>query len=238
MLRTTTIFSVFSLVAITACTVTNEGGTSSSGGSSGTTSSSGGASSSSGSSDTTTGSSSGDPKLSPPSTTPATVAINGSCPSFTACGGDLQGTFDYTSGCVSDVFAAARQQCPSLDASNAKVTVTGSLYFAGNGLVRKVSSKIEGSIKLPASCTQGQCALVESALKSGFDSVSCTGTSDCTCTVTKLEANDSSTTFTVSGSVATTADGDTYDFCEKAGSLQYSGKSAGAEEGLWTLNKR
>ena len=35
-----------------------------------------------------------------------------------------------------------------------------------------------------------------------------------------------------------TADGDTYEYCASATGLTYKGKSAGAEEGNWSLKKR
>jgi hypothetical protein len=150
----------------------------------------------------------------------------------------LSGSYDYTGGCVTDVFAAARQQCPTLDSSQAKVTVTGTLYFAGNALTRRVTSNISGSIKLPMACTAGQCAQAELALKQGFDTATCTGTSDCTCTVTKVSKTENATTFTTSGNNVTTADGETYQICSNATGFDYSGKSAGSEVGVWNLKKR
>lgn len=233
---------LFSLAACTATTV-GEGGD---GGSSGTSGSSG-ASSSSGSSGTSgssgssgASSSSGASGTVPaPSTTSAPVEIGGTCAAFTACGGAVSGTYDYTSGCVEeDLLAAAKQQCPTLDASGLKFTVVGSLHFAGSSLTRKAVGKVSGPIVIPVSCSAGQCAAVESALKSGFDSISCTGSSSCTCTVTKTNTTDNATTFLVSGSTITTGDGESYSFCSAGSSFQYKGKSAGSEDGIWTLAKR
>jgi len=136
------------------------------------------------------------------------------------------------------VFAAARQQCPSLDSTAAKVTVTGSLYFVNGALIRKAKSVISGSITLPASCTAGQCSQVQAALAMAFDSVTCTGSSSCTCTVSKTSTVDNATTYTVAGNNVTTGDGETYSICEKPTGFDYSGKSAGSEAGVWTMKKR
>lgn len=179
-----------------------------------------------------------DPSKPAASTTAAEVDIDGTCTSFSACGGAPQGTYDYTGGCIEDVFAQARNACPALDTSKANVTVKGSIYFAGNALTRDVSVTLSGSITLPQSCTAGMCSAIETQLKSAFDSVSCSGSSDCTCTISKTDVEKSATTYTVSGNTATTADGETYSICEQGADFKYSGKSAGSEEGVYTLKKR
>ncbi len=172
------------------------------------------------------------------STTEANVAIDGSCPAFAACGGTPQGTYDYSAGCIDDVFASARAQCPTIDTSGAKVTVKGSLHFVGNSLTRDGVATTSGTVVLPATCTQGQCAAVESALKSAFDSVSCTGIAACTCTIKRTDTAHNATTFSVAGNTLTTADGDSYAVCAQGSSLAYQGKSAFAEDGSWELKKR
>jgi hypothetical protein len=214
------------LVLMNGCTVqSNEpgggGGTSGGSSSSSSSSSSGGGGSSSGGT----------------SGKEVDVSVNGACQAPNACGGALEGTFDYVSGCAGDVFAEARRACPTVDTSGVKVTVAGSLAFSGQALERRAVTKLSGSIVLPVTCTSGQCAMVQQALASSFDSVSCTGIAACTCVVSKTERVDSATTFTVSGNVATTADGERYDYCTTGRNLTYAGR-AGAESGVWTLSKR
>jgi hypothetical protein len=172
------------------------------------------------------------------STKEADVDINGTCSTFTACGGSPQGTYDYASGCVANVFSAAEAQCPTLDTTNAKVRVTGSLYFVGPALTRDAIVKISGSITVPVTCSMGQCAAVEAALKGSFDSISCTGAAACTCTIANTEIVKNATTFSVSGNTVTTGDGETYQICAQADSLRYTGNSLGSEDGHWELTKR
>jgi len=187
----------------------------------------------------------GDASTTPPGTVPpastveAAVEVGAACPAFTACGGALAGTYDYTGGCLGDLLAAARARCPSLDTSKVKVVVKGSLHFAGAALTRDVASTVSGVLGFPASCTAGQCGAVETALKqAGFPTATCSGTAACDCTISRSETTKNATTFTVSGSTVTTADGESYAICVKGAELTYTGKSAGAEEGSWSLAKR
>jgi hypothetical protein len=202
-----------------------------------------GASSSSGGDDaaSSSGGDSGEPPTKPPvSTTEGDVVFTEACPAFSPCGGAPSGTYDYESGCLGDIFAQLKEACPAIDFSGAKITVAGSLYFMGNALARDVVTKASGDVVVPAQCAQaaGGCPGVEALLKNSFDTVSCTGATACTCTVSRTDTGQSATTFTVSGDKLTTADGESYDFCENAGALEYQGETAGAEDGVWKLKKR
>jgi len=228
-----TFLSVATVVACSSSTTSTSGGdggaSSSSGGSSGTSSSGGSSSGSSG-------------KVAA-STTAVDVTIDKDCPSgFNACGGTLSGTYDYTSGCLGDLFGELRTQCPTLDTTALKATVAGSIYFLANSaLERDVTVKVAGDIKFPTSCVggTGMCTLVETELKKTFDTASCTeATSNCTCSITNLQHNTAATKFTVADKTVTTDDGDKYDFCEQSGDLSYFGKTAEAEDGIWHLKKR
>lgn len=175
----------------------------------------------------------------PASTTDAQVEVGAACPAFGACGGTLDGTYDYTGGCLGDLLAPARARCPSLDASKAKVAVRGSLHFSGAALSRNIQSTVSGSVVFPATCTAGQCAAVESSLvQAGFPGTKCSGSSDCTCTLSRVDTRKDTTTFTTNGTTVTTGDGEAYEICAKGADLAYSGTSAGAEDGTWTLKKR
>jgi hypothetical protein len=46
------------------------------------------------------------------------------------------------------------------------------------------------------------------------------------------------TTYTISGSVATTAKGDRYEICEKGNVLEYKGASSSSETGTFSMTKR
>lgn len=174
----------------------------------------------------------------PAAKTAAPIDIDGTCPAFAACGGSPQGTYDYRSGCVDDVFADVRNSCPAVVTDGVDVTVTGSIYFLGNALHRSVTTQISGSIVFPASCTFGQCAMLQTQLGSAYDSISCTGSSSCTCTISDSKKTEDATTYTISGSTLTTADGDTYSICENGSDFEYKGAGAGSEQGVFQLKKR
>jgi hypothetical protein len=223
-----------------ACTVQNKDGSSSGGSSGGSSPNSPASSNTDGGTAQTGDGSASNPNgnVPAPSSTAAEIDIDGTCSAWVACGGNPQGTYDYTGGCIEDVFAGARGACPALDTTQAKVTVKGSVTFAGNAITRNVTVTTSGTITLPQSCSYGQCAMIESELKSTFDSVSCTGSSDCTCTISKTESEQDASTYTLQGSLLTTADGDEYSICDKGADFSYSGKSAGTEQGSFTLKKR
>lgn len=208
----------------------------------GTTSSSSGGSSS-GATSSSGGSSSGGTTKPPASTTDAPVTIDAACPAFTACGGTLEGTWDYQKGCVGDQFKTVRGACPELDTTGLKVTVKGSIYFLGGGaLERNVTSAVTGVIKFPESCasTLNQtCDDVEAFFKNDFPNIDCSkvGT-ECNCTASRSDTNTAATTYTVTGNTVKTADGDEYDFCVNGSTLTYSGKTKEAEEGVFELKKR
>jgi hypothetical protein len=174
----------------------------------------------------------------PASSHEANVELGGTCASFTPCGGAPQGTFDYSEGCIASAASAVKAQCPTVDTSGLKVTVRGSLHFAGSALTRDAVATTSGTIVLPATCTQGQCKAVEQALATAFDTVTCTGAAACTCTVQRVDTTKDATSFTVNGTTLTTADGDSYGICVSGSSLAYQGRSAGAEDGVWTLTRR
>lgn len=230
-----TSFVVASFSLVVACSSTNTGKEQDAGSSSGNTSSG-----NTGDGGTPNGDSgpSSSGNVPGPSTVDAPVDIDGTCPTLNACGGALSGTYDYTSGCVDDVFAAARGSCPTLDATGVKVTVTGSLHFVNGALTRAATSSVSGTVIVPASCAAGQCAAAESLLKNAYPSAKCTGTSSCSCTINGTSATNNATTYTVSGSTVTTADGDTYSFCVDGSKVTYKGKAPGSEDGIWTLAKR
>lgn len=227
---------VLSVVVLAACTVTStEGPNNPSGpGNDPPAGSDGGTSGS----DAGQGGDSSTTEKPPASTTPVTVDIDGTCPAFTPCGGNPQGTYDYVGGCVEDVFAEVRNECPGLDSSGASVTGKGSIYFIGNTLHRNVSTTISGTIVLPAACAAGQCALVAAQLTPLFGSVSCTGTASCSCTINHTVTTDDVTTYSISGNVAVTQDGATYEICENGSDLEYKGAGPGSEEGTYQLKKR
>ncbi len=173
------------------------------------------------------------------SAAPADVDIDGTCAALTACGGLPSGTWDYQAGCVEDVFAEVREQCPALDTSGMDVSVKGSLFFVGASVSRDATLSVSGSLVFPSSCALGECSTLGSLLKTkGYSTASCSGTTTCTCSVEKTDVTKTTATFTTSGDQITLGSGETYSFCIAGDTLRYEGRSAGSEVGVWTLARR
>ncbi len=173
------------------------------------------------------------------SQTPANISF-GSCQAAAGCGGDVQGTWDYTGGCIDDPFAAVKQQCPSATTANVQGSIAGTMNFVGAALYRKGKASFSGTITLPAACTMSaSCSTIQSAMSSAFDSVTCTGTTSCDCVVKGHTDVDDASTFTTSGNTLTTQGGNTYDYCVKGGQMtERQTDTNAAEPGNFTLQKR
>ncbi|MBS1152143.1 MAG: hypothetical protein H6Q89_3841 [Myxococcaceae bacterium] len=141
-------------------------------------------------------------------------------PALTACGGDVVGAWEYTSGCVSTdtMFGSAKQACPTLTFSNMTGDSRGSVIFTANTVTRAITTNLAGTANLPSSCNPlGNCATVQSALSNVFKTVNCTGTTACTCAFTYEAATAGATAYTKGTNQFTTEPGTgnarTYDYC-------------------------
>lgn len=181
-----------------------------------------------------------DASLPPPATFDVTIAT--SCP-FAKCGGDLLGTWDYKSLCVSEaeVVAPLQTACSSATASSITAQGTGRVVFQATGFVsRKVSWSGTATVNLPASCTFGSCVTAQAALRkiSGYETATCTGSSDCACTVPISGGTDQVDAYVVAGSTVK-VNGHDYDYCASGSSLAYDDVTTpDGELGVAALEKR
>lgn len=176
----------------------------------------------------------------PASTVSVSVDIENACPAFLHCNANPIGTYDYTGGCLDDVFADAKKQCPAMQAVGVKADVAGSITLDGTALAREATAHVSGTLVFPADCTLGQCAALESALKSELDAVKCTPQSGgCNCEVSKTAKTKDVATYTIDGSTLKTDGGESYDICERNGTLAYYGYGqSGTDRGYWWLHRR
>lgn len=177
------------------------------------------------------------------SSNPATLQFPASCPSFSACGGDVVGSWDYASGCVDNPFGNIDQSCPGLAVVDPKGSVAGTITFTATTVVRRASGSFDATLAVPASCSEpaGGCPAIEASLKgAGFATSVCAAASagGCSCSLTKTIAIDDSDTYTISGNTLTTGGGGQYDFCVSGSSLSYREASQQKEAGQFVLAKR
>jgi hypothetical protein len=165
-----------------------------------------------------------------------------SCPAFSACGGSLPGTWDYTAGCVTsdELFASAKQLCASLTTKSISGTAKGTLLFTAATVQRDVTSTVTAVLDIPSSCASlaGGCPGVQAALRQGFPTAACTGTSACDCTITITDTTKDSSAYTQSGNTVTLTNGDKYDVCVAGTKLTYKESGGNASPGVFELTKR
>jgi hypothetical protein len=169
----------------------------------------------------------------------ATVQV-GNCPAFTACGGQVDGTWDYTGGCLPDPFLDAQAACSSIMVQNQTASIQGRVSFAGGKVTRNGVFSYTSSATVPKVCadTFGGCSSISAVIKTqaGFDKSYCTGTGDCACTFSITRTDTSTDTYTTASNQITTGSGDAYDYCVAGLKLDYSHVSGpSTEKGVFEL---
>ena len=170
----------------------------------------------------------------------ANIELQDSCPSFTPCGGDVEGTWDYTGGCAELDLSQLKQACSGITVSDTSATVTARVVFAAGQVNRTYTATGKAKLNVPAVCAQpaGGCTALQSAI--GADATcSDDGGGGCNCNITSTASDDKTDSYTVQGDTVVTGDGNSYDFCVNGGSMTYRHSSGdSAEQGSFQLTKR
>jgi hypothetical protein len=131
--------------------------------------------------------------------------IGGADCSFSACGGDISGTWNITGICIEGENPIA-ELCPQAT-FDADLDASGTVSFESGGTF-DVNIMTNGTISftVPASCLEGT-GITDCADLSG-DSGTCSGSpsTSCTCTETQSETEMSMGTYTTSGNILTTTE--------------------------------
>jgi hypothetical protein len=168
----------------------------------------------------------------------------GTCPAFSACGGDEHGTWDYTAVCDTEDYAEQiKQSCPSATIKSLTGTKKGTVLIVGSGIARDVVTTINMVVTIPGSCATplGGCSGVQTAIQQGLPGATCsaTGTAGaCDCSATITGTIRDSTTYTRSGSRITVANGDVYDFCITGSKMTYMEGGNDPTSGVFEMTKR
>jgi len=177
------------------------------------------------------------------------------CNAASSCGGDIVGSWKITSSCFDfGPFESNDESCPGITQTVKDVSTSGAVTYDSD---RTYSSSFTFSatveMKVPASClnqngTTVTCAQVQQSLEAdtdaGFASVSCTGSSGCTCnSVLAPDTQTESGTYTTSGGVITqTAAGGEPDdsaYCVRGNTLTLSPRdSDSTTKGSITLTRQ
>lgn len=193
-------------------------------------------------SDGTTGTDTGsDSPLGGCNAPPINLTFTG-CPAKPTCGGAIaDGTYYYTTGCIPDPWAQAKQACQALQVSNETGTVKACVNFAGGIVSRNVQSSYSATLMIPTACLLGgTCMQAETNLKNFFTTASCSQAAlGCNCMVSSTYVGTGATTFTTANNQLTTGQNNVYDYCAMGNMLGMQFNSGpNREPGVYTLMKQ
>jgi hypothetical protein len=122
----------------------------------------------------------------------------GTCGTVQPCGGDATGTWKISTACisgdsVSTELSQLTQVCPSATATLSDLTVTGTITFNADATYAEMlteSGTVHATVPasclaqggLPLTCAQLPALIALASGMSGGPTVSCTGSSTCSCT--------------------------------------------------------
>jgi hypothetical protein len=171
-------------------------------------------------------------------------AGNTDCSTFTACGGDLTGTWNIASICQTITTDPIKAVCPT-GSTTYTYSPQGSYTFNGDGTASStLALNATATVQLPAACLTGAttCDSLAGPMKQGggtsVQSVTCSGnvSTACTCIMTMAAQNSESGTYKINGNsvVMTSSTGmtQTNSFCVEGNVLKMQGTSGGYVETL------
>lgn len=174
----------------------------------------------------------------------------GDCSDVSGCGGDVEGTWEYVSGCLNPDELVNMQAltlvCPAAD-FDLEVTIGGMLTFTKDEVSRTGGWVADGELTIPESCSLsldalGGCAAVPqtlTTLRSDVDAACEPSGSDCVCTIGLSGGDWETTGYTVSGKTLTLENGRTFSVCVEGDGLSYQETGDDpAEPGSYGLGRR
>lgn len=161
-----------------------------------------------------------------------TVGPAGSCPGFTACGGDVVGTWDLNGGCFEIDIESAIATCPGARVTRRIGRGRGRVVFEASSAHRVAESVVEADTFFPAACTAFySCAMLETAMASVWTEARCTSmpSGDCNCTARQLTFIDDVDLYTLSTStneIVGSVSGKRWEYCIAGARFDYRDSSA------------
>ena len=176
---------------------------------------------------------------------------DGSCGQSSACGGDITGNWKVTSSCLKLELDTGAMNCPGLRQEVKQVSTSGTVSY-NSDKTYNASLAVTGLVEMnvPASCLTQQsvtltCAQLQQSLPSGagagaFQSVSCSGSSGCTCLLELAPQNTTSSgTYSTSGGTVTQTEAggtpDDSEYCVKGNTLALSAGDSDPSVSGWVV---
>ena len=163
------------------------------------------------------------------------------CPAQPSCGGTIvDGSYDYTTGCIPTPWAQAQQNCQALKVTNETGTVTGCITFASGFATRQVQTSYGATLDVPTSCLLGgSCAQLQTLLSNYFTATCTASTAGCTCDVSGSYGATGGVSYTTSNNQLVTSTNNHYAYCVGTGAIDMQWASGpNAEPGVYTLTKQ
>jgi hypothetical protein len=131
----------------------------------------------------------------------------GNCSSFTACGGNVVGTWNFTKACVTGASNPLAMSCPSSTYSVSE-SLGGSVTFTATTYTSTTSGTANESFTIPSSCLNGAtCDQLQMGLQqpdAGATGACTSSSGGCSCTVTATAPSTSENgTYATSGNTIT-----------------------------------
>jgi hypothetical protein len=183
----------------------------------------------------------GDHDLACPAAAPGTLTLaETDCP-FTACGGNVVGTWSVTNFCITEaeLLGGLAQFCSGVDITSYSGSANGCIVLGGGVVTNDVSYELTATAFVPQSCVQyiGGCAGAQSAIQNQYPDATCVDDGNgtgCICTVSDTILDRGAQTYTTSGNTLTLGNGSTYDYCVSGASLAQRQTGQQAAPGLFT----
>lgn len=171
----------------------------------------------------------------------AVVTFAAACPTFSSCGGDVVGTWNYTSICIEndEIVGPFQETCPGTVLLSGSGSASGVITITDTEISRMVQTSVNVTVVLGESCT-GLCRAAAGIIESRVagSSASCAvdgGDSLCHCDVAFGSTVDTTDTYTLGKGILLTDGGRSFSYCvEPDGSLRYREEGTSPEPGVST----
>lgn len=171
----------------------------------------------------------------------ALISFAAECPAFSPCGGDVIGTWNYESICITndEVTGPFEGTCPGTELLMGSGAASGVVTLTGTEITRTVSTSVEVTIALGSSCT-ALCSAAPGIIESRLpgSTVTCavdSGDGRCHCDLAYGSAVDETEGYTLTKGGIVTASGRTFNYClETDGSFRYREVGPMPEPGVST----
>lgn len=156
----------------------------------------------------------------------AEITIAASCPAFAACGGDIEGVWNYQSVCIeeSEILEPINGVCEGSLILSASGTAHGTITVDATEIRREIGTAVSAVVSLGTTCT-GFCGGAPAIIMSMFPGTTATcavdtGDARCHCSIVFVNELDETNGYTIEGGdtvVTTDSSPRSFEYCVEDG---------------------